>query len=144
MSDGLAKARAALAKQQADPWTIVGSIEHHLAYEAKRRTQLLADEEHNPALYVTRQEPLPNINICRKCNVTDRLITERVGFFVVVSCPICGSCYYPDAEPIPRSDLYTSSRSGRHHTEKPGEHHLEYDASYRKNTKKRKENDATT
>jgi hypothetical protein len=144
MADNLAKARQARKKALADPWTIESSLERHKTFEAERRESLLMDEQHNPVMYLSRVEPLPNINICRKCNTSGSLVADTVSsFFTVMTCAICGTCYYPDSEPVPRSDQTTSFRGGRHHTEMPGDHYNEWDAEYRR-TNKKKDKNATT
>ena len=148
-NDNLQKAREAKGKQTSEPWTIAGSMQRHYEFEAERRESLLADEDLNPANYMNRAKPLPNIDICRKCNATDVLVVDVVnGVFKVLTCPLCGTCYYPDAEPVPRSDLMTARPiqrvlpGGRHHVDLPGEHYNEWAAEYRRNRKKKDNNDA--
>ena len=135
-NDHLAAARAA----KKDPWTLQWSLARHKVHEAERLQLLTADEQMNPGNYCKRVHPLPNIDICGKCNAVGTLVMEQLDHFVVWTCPVCGTCYYPDVEPIPRTDL--NSTAGRHHSLEPGEHFNDYDSTYRK-TKKGKKN-ATT
>ena len=134
----LAKAREA----RKDPWTLEKSLASHEAYEAERLTALLQDAQANPRTYCKRVPPLTNTQVCGKCNAIGVMVKETLDHFVVWSCPVCGSCYYPGVDPIPRSERY-ENMPGRHHTEAPGAHYDEYDTNYRKNLKGKKKN-ATT
>ena len=119
------------------PWSLKESLVRYHEIEAERLEFLTADVKTNPKLYCKRVAPMPADNTCTKCFKVGTLIPERLEHFLVFTCQLCGTEYFPDVEPIPRSEV--GSTAGRHHDALPGEHHITYDADYRKNKKGKKD-----
>ena len=137
------KQKAALVRARAarnEDWSLKQHLIEHEKFEADRIAALISDQLVNPDAYCQRTAPLPADGVCTRCQVSNTLVMERLDHFVVFTCQVCGTDYFPHVEPILKSEA--SSSAGRHHSANPGEHYNDYDSTYRK-TKKGKKN-ATT
>ena len=104
------------------------------AWETARLADLLADEQLNPDVYCVRVAAVPTDDVCTHCHVAGGLRHKIDHHGEYWYCLLCGTDYFPDAEPIPA----LGKGGGRHvdGTEPTGEHHLKNDQIYRERKRK--------